>query len=131
MFMELLSQQDQLDHSAAYIEFLRERVEQLRRIRTELANTDTITNYVQPILRVKELDCGVEVVLMISGVVKNFRLHDVITIIEEEAAEVLTVNISTTDDMIIHTIHAQVKIMRVGVDTARISERINHLISST
>ncbi|KAH6801316.1 hypothetical protein C2S52_001780 [Perilla frutescens var. hirtella] len=99
---EFLSQQDQLHHSVAYIEILRERLKELRRRKTQLTNinTDKIMNYV------KELDCGVEVVL-ISGLIKNFRLHDVITIIEQEAAEVLTVNISTIDGKIIHTIHAQ------------------------
>ncbi|KAH6758344.1 hypothetical protein C2S51_018579 [Perilla frutescens var. frutescens] len=118
---EFLSQQDQLDHSVAYIKILRDRLEELKRRKTQLTNIDTIMNYtnnnnnnnnvveskVQPILTVKELGSSVEVVV-ISGLIKNFRLHDVITIIQEEAAEVLTVSISTIDAKIIHTIHAQV-----------------------
>ncbi|KAH6801315.1 hypothetical protein C2S52_001779 [Perilla frutescens var. hirtella] len=117
---EFLSQQDQLDHSVAYIKSLRDRLEELKRRKTQLTNIDTIMNYtnnnnnnnvveskVQPILTVKELGSSVEVVV-ISGLIKNFRLHDVIKIIEEEAAEVLTVSISTIDAKIIQTIHAQV-----------------------
>lgn len=60
-----------------------------------------------PILTVKELGFGVEVVL-ISGLKKNFMLGQVLSIIEQEAAEVLTVNISRVGHNIIHTLHAQV-----------------------
>ncbi|KAH6781489.1 hypothetical protein C2S52_001782 [Perilla frutescens var. hirtella] len=133
---EFLSQQDQIGYSAAYIEILRERVDELRKRKTQLTNNknnnndNVVESKVQPILTVMESGFGVEVVL-ISGLIRNFSLHDVTTIIEEAAAEVLTVSVYTIDAKIIHTIHAKAKISRVGVDTAKINERIQELISST
>ncbi|KAG6422201.1 hypothetical protein SASPL_118765 [Salvia splendens] len=82
-----------------------------------------------PIVTVKELGFGVEVML-ISGLNKNFMLSQVISVIEQEAAQVLSINMSSVGESIIHTIHAQVKIYRVGVDTSRISDRIHEIISS-
>ncbi|KAL1564955.1 transcription factor bHLH168-like protein [Salvia divinorum] len=133
---ELLSHPDQIDEASAYIKMMRERIEELNRRKTQL-----ISSYVArtgdgdggwpkyPILTVKELGSGVEVML-ISGLNKNFMLSQVISVIEQEAAQVLSINISRVGERIIHTIHAQVKISRVGVDTSRISDRIQEIISS-
>ncbi|XP_047957472.1 transcription factor bHLH168-like [Salvia hispanica] len=132
---EFLSQQDQIDEAAAYIKILTERIEALNRRKAQLINHGTKTDYVArtsskpPILTVRELGHGVEVVL-ISGLSKNFLLSQVISIIEQEAAQVLTINVSRVGDSIIHTLHAQVKICRVGVDISRISDRIHEIISS-
>lgn len=108
-----MSQQDQLDEAAAYIKILTERIEALNRRKAQLINHGATTNYVArtsskpPILTVRELGYGVEVVL-ISGLNKNFLLSQVISIIEQEAAEVLTINVARVGDSIIHTLHAQV-----------------------
>ncbi|KAI3464227.1 hypothetical protein Pfo_020890 [Paulownia fortunei] len=136
---KFLSQQDQLEQAAGYIKILRERVEELRRRKTQaLMNTDptidvtnnapTIGGSNLPILKIRDLNSSLEVVL-ISGLWKNFMLHQVISILEEEGAQVVTVSLSTIGDKIFHTLHAQVKVARVGVDTSRISERIHELIS--
>ncbi|KAI3464068.1 hypothetical protein Pfo_020731 [Paulownia fortunei] len=136
---EFLSQQDQLEQAAGYIKILRERVEELRRRKTQaLMNTDptidvtnntpTIGGSNLPILRIRDLNSSLEVVL-ISGLQINFVLHQVISILEQEGTEVVTVSLSTIGDKIFHTLHAQVKDSRVGVDTSRIGERIQELIS--
>ncbi|KAI3464229.1 hypothetical protein Pfo_020892 [Paulownia fortunei] len=136
---EFLSQQDQLEQAAGYIKILRERVEELRRRKTQaLMNTDPtidVTNNAPPIggsnlpiLRIRDLNSSLEVVL-ISGLRKNFVLHQVISILEQEGTEAVTVSLSTIGDKIFHTLHAQVKDSRVGVDTSRIGDRIQELIS--
>ncbi|XP_057772713.1 transcription factor bHLH167-like [Salvia miltiorrhiza] len=128
---EFLSHLDQIDEAASYIKILRERIQVLERRKAQLINSgSTGGGLMSPILTVKELGFGVEVVL-ISGVNKNFLLSQVISVIEQEAAQVLTVNISTVAQNIIYTLHAQVKISRVGVDTSRISDRIREIISSS
>ncbi|XP_047961656.1 transcription factor bHLH162-like, partial [Salvia hispanica] len=69
---EFLSRQDQIDEAAAYIKILTERIEALIRRKAQLINHGAKTNYVArtsskpPILTVRELGYGVEVVL-ISG----------------------------------------------------------------
>ena len=94
---------------------MRERIEVLNRRKAQLLNSSlTRTAAIDggggrkyPILTVKELGFGVEVML-INGLNKNFMLSQVISVIEQEAAQVLSVNISRVGETIIHTIHAQV-----------------------
>ncbi|KAI3472779.1 hypothetical protein Pfo_031094 [Paulownia fortunei] len=136
---EFLSQQDQLEQAAGYIKLLRERIEELRRRKTKaLRNTDSTIDITRnavtmsgsnlPILKIRDLNSSLEVVL-ISGLRKNFMLHQVISILEEEGALVVSVSLSTIGDKIFHTLHAQVKFSRLGVDTSRICEKIQELIS--
>ncbi|KAI3464067.1 hypothetical protein Pfo_020730 [Paulownia fortunei] len=136
---EFLSEQDQLEQAAGYIKLLRERIEELRRRKTQLLiNTDSMIDVTNnavtmsgsnlPILEIRDLNSSLEVVL-ISGLRKNFMLHQVISILEEEGAQVVTVSLSTIGDKIFHTLHAQVKVSRLGVDTSRIGDRIQELIS--
>ncbi|XP_047945370.1 transcription factor bHLH168-like [Salvia hispanica] len=132
---ELLSHIDQIDAASAYIKNMRERIEVLNRRKAQVISSYAArtghdgAGHKYPILTVKELGLGVEVML-ISGLNKNFMLSQVISVIEQEAAQVLSVNISRVGETIIHTIHAQAKISRVGVDTSRISDRIQEIISS-
>ncbi|KAH6781499.1 hypothetical protein C2S52_001771 [Perilla frutescens var. hirtella] len=127
---EFLSHLDQIDEATAYIKILGARIEELKRRKAQLMNyiPNNVVGSKSPILTVKELGSDLEVVL-ISGLIKNFKISQVISIIQQEAAEVLTVNISRIGDNIFHTLHAQVKISRVGVDTSRIRDRIQELIS--
>ncbi|KAK4427146.1 Transcription factor [Sesamum alatum] len=137
---ELLSQQDQLEQATSYIKLLAERVEEMKR-RTQAVmisnanpstsnkiNTRIMRGSKSPVLKIRELGSNLEVVL-ISGLWKNFMLHQVISILEQEGAEVVNVNVSSIDGQIFHTIHAQVKVSRVGVDSSRIRVRIQELIS--
>ncbi|KAH6781500.1 hypothetical protein C2S51_006793 [Perilla frutescens var. frutescens] len=137
---EFLSHLDQIDEAAAYIKILREKIEEMKRRKEQLLINSGATNCVpnnvvglkSPILTVKELGSDLEVVLISGLINNNFMISEVISIIQQEAAEVLTVNISRIGDNIFHTLHAQVKISRVGVDTSRISDRIQELfVSST
>ena len=61
-----------------------------------------------PLLEIKDLGSGIEVML-ISGLNKNFMLYEVISVLEEEGAEVVAANFSTVADKIFYTFHAQVR----------------------
>ncbi|KAL8547487.1 hypothetical protein ACS0TY_006997 [Phlomoides rotata] len=133
--------QDQVGEAVAYIKILGERVEELRRRKVEAAAAAGTKdgggaainlgepNPKLPILEINELGSDHLKVVLISGANKKFMVHQIICIIEEEGAEVISVSISTIGDKIFHTLHAQVKISRVGVDTSRICERIHELVS--
>ncbi|KAK4427148.1 Transcription factor [Sesamum alatum] len=138
---ESLSLQDQVEQSTSYIKGLSGRVEELRGRKTQgvmMSSADPTTSNKTstgimggsklPVLEIRELGSNLEVVL-ISGLCKNFMLHQVISILEQEGAEVVSVNFSNIDGQIIHTIHAQVKVSRFGVDTSGVRMRIQELIS--
>lgn len=109
----MLTQHDHVDQATTFIEELKERVEVLKRRKDEVVaqiigddskksiSTTTCT------IKVRELDSTLEVILT-SGLQKNFTLQEVIKIIEEEGAQVVTANYSTIDGTIYYTIHAQV-----------------------
>ncbi|KDP31114.1 hypothetical protein JCGZ_11490 [Jatropha curcas] len=135
---DMLSQQDQLDHAAAYIKNLKERIEKLEKKKERTlgslseANNNNAMNEMMmsltlPMFELRDLGNSIEVVL-ISGSKRNFMLHEVITILEEEGAEVVSASYTTVGDKVFHTIHAQVKISRVGVETTRVCQRLQELI---
>ncbi|KAH7856342.1 hypothetical protein Vadar_000328 [Vaccinium darrowii] len=148
---EMLSQQEQLDQVATYIKQLKERVDELK-ARKAIAmgnnmNTSgsgsTDTNMIDreatassmaehfrlPVVELRELGSSLEVNL-VTGLKKNFKLCEVISVLDEEGAEVVSANFSTVGDRVFHTIHAQVKVSRVGVETPRLYQRLKDLVCS-
>lgn len=60
-----------------------------------------------PLLELRDLGSSIEVML-ISGLNRNFMLYEVISVLEQEGAEVVSASFSTVGDKIFHTVHAQV-----------------------
>lgn len=73
----------------------------------DIGGSGSNINNNMPVLELRDLGSSIEVML-ISGVNKNFMLYEVITVLEEEGAEVVSANFSTVGDKIFHTVHAQV-----------------------
>lgn len=128
----MLTQQDQLSLAASYITQLRERIEKLkaRKEQAKMKHTPSISNgnnnkrndvvfghtmmpigsssrTTLPMIELRDLGCSIEVVL-ISGLHKNFMLYEVISVLEEEGAEVVSASFTVVDDKVFHTLHAQV-----------------------
>ncbi|KAH7528482.1 transcription factor bHLH162 [Ziziphus jujuba] len=136
---DMLSQQDQLNVAACYIKQLSEKIEKMK-LKKEAAikakeasngnfNIDAINmiGIRLPVIELKDLGSSIEVIL-ISGLKKNFMLYEVISVLEEEGAEVVSASFSTVGDKVFHSVHAQVKISRVGVETSRVWQRLQDLI---
>ncbi|XP_057460153.1 transcription factor bHLH162-like [Actinidia eriantha] len=135
----MVSQHDQLGQAATYINQLKESVDELK-ARRAIAMTNTCTNnnttrdtrmfrsYELPVVELKDLGSSFEVVL-ITGLEKNFMMHEVIGVLEDEGAEVVNASFSTVGEKVFHTLHAQVKFSRFGVDTSRVHQRMQEFIS--
>ncbi|KAG5536848.1 hypothetical protein RHGRI_024323 [Rhododendron griersonianum] len=129
--------QHQLDEAGIYIKLLEKRVEELKARRATLAmgNQDGTDNDGNTIIRIKLpavelrecLGSNMEIVL-ITGLKKNFAISEVIGVIEDEGAEVVSASFSTVGDKVFHTLHAQAKVCRVGVDTAKVCQRLKELV---
>ncbi|XAR50166.1 hypothetical protein NMG60_11004420 [Bertholletia excelsa] len=135
---EMLSQQDQLDQAAAYINKLKERVELLKARKAALARRHDENNMNNcrsnmasgvklPMIELKDLGSGLEVVV-VTGLRKKFMLYEVISILQNEGAEVVSASVTTKGDKVYHTLHAQVRISRVGVESSKIYERLKELV---
>ncbi|KAI5562617.1 hypothetical protein BDE02_15G064100 [Populus trichocarpa] len=134
---DMLSQQDQLELAACYIKQMRERVEKLKRVKEQAITTiqtsrsgmtSMMIGLRLPVIELRDFGSSIEVVL-VSGLNKNFMFYEVITVLSDEGAEVVSASYSTVGDKVFHTIHAQVRISRVGVETSRVWERLQELIS--
>ncbi|KAK6795296.1 hypothetical protein RDI58_008749 [Solanum bulbocastanum] len=130
---ELLTKQDKIDEAITYIEQLKERIEVLKRRKEEVVDDSkksmptTSCTIKSSMVEVRELDSTLEVILN-SGLQKNFTLQEVIKIIEQEGAQVVSANYSAIDDTIYYTIHAQVKIARLGIDASRVHLRLQKML---
>ncbi|KAK7849632.1 transcription factor bhlh162 [Quercus suber] len=130
------SRATRLDFAVTYITQLKENIEKLK-IRKEQAmelengsNTMDTTMFGSrlPVFDLKDLGSSIEVIV-ISGLQKSFMVYEIISILEEEGAEVVSASFSTVGDKVFHTVHAQVKISRVGVETTRVCQRLQELIN--
>ncbi|XP_056170376.1 transcription factor bHLH162-like isoform X4 [Syzygium oleosum] len=137
------SKQDQLDQATSHIKQLKENIDGLK-LRKEQAILQSVgidpsssltssndqeakLGFVPPVFELRDHGLCLEVIL-ISGRRKNFMLSEVISILEEEGAEVVSASFSVIGDKIFHTLHAQVRLCRVGVETTRAYERLKELI---
>ncbi|OEL36831.1 hypothetical protein BAE44_0002153 [Dichanthelium oligosanthes] len=139
---DTVTQLDQLDSAAAYIKQLKERIEALKRRKegglggsgckggTAAAGISAgggAAAVRMPVIEVRYQDGTLDVVL-ISEAGRPFKLHEVITALEQEGAEVVSASFSVVGDKIFYTIHSQALSPRIGLDAARVSERLQDLL---
>ncbi|KAI4303860.1 hypothetical protein MLD38_039447 [Melastoma candidum] len=146
---DILSQQDQIDQAAAYITQLKERIDSLK-MRKELLmrnngdqphvgdyDTAMIDKSVYGskrkrsalVIDLKEWDSGLDLTV-ISNENNKCMLYKVISILEEEGTEVVNASVSKVGNKFLHTIQAQVRICRLGVETTRVCQRLEDLACS-
>nr|DAD34602.1 TPA_asm: hypothetical protein HUJ06_005242 [Nelumbo nucifera] len=133
------NQRDRLDNAASYIKQLRERIEELKErkqlamrikgINSSMRDSMKTDDVGLPVLELRESGPNLDVVL-ISGLNKSFMFHQIICVLEEVGAEVANASFACVGDRIFHTIHAQVKCYRVGIETSTISERLKEVVHS-
>jgi hypothetical protein len=119
------TQLDHLDNAAAYIKQLKERVEELKQQRK--GGCAQGSGVRMPVIEVRYQDGTLEVVL-VSEAGRPFKLHEVITVLEQEGAEVVSASFSAVGDKIFYTIHSQAICSRIGLEATRISERLQDLL---
>jgi hypothetical protein len=125
LLQDTATQLDHLDNAAAYIKQLKERVEELKQQRK--GGCAQGSGVRMPVIEVRYQDGTLEVVL-VSEAGRPFKLHEVITVLEQEGAEVVSASFSAVGDKIFYTIHSQAICSRIGLEATRISERLQDLL---
>ncbi|XP_044494685.1 uncharacterized protein LOC123217659 [Mangifera indica] len=121
-----------LEHATNHIKQLQERVEERRRQRALLLKESIADENKKPSgsrlpsLNIKCSDLSLEIDL-ICGLEKNFMLHDIFSILQEEGAEVVSSTQYNAGDRMIYIIKSQAISPRIGVETTRIRQRIKDL----
>jgi hypothetical protein len=126
---DVVTQLDHLDNAAAYIKQLEGRIEELKQRKGGgCRGQGTAAGGCRvPVIEVRYQDGTLEVVL-VSEAGRPFKLHEVITVLEQEGAEVVSASFSVVGDKIFYTIHSQAVSSRIGLEVSRVSERLQDLL---
>ncbi|KAI3807041.1 hypothetical protein L1987_22961 [Smallanthus sonchifolius] len=145
---KLITQESQFDHSIAYIEQLRKRIEVLKDKRDEAlrtVNDDIESNRccnvkdnrsvvscegVSPssTVEVQELDGGLKVTL-ISSSRRKVLFSKIISIVEDGGAEVVKGGYTTVGDKVIYTLHAKARVTRIGIEVTSVHQKLLELMN--
>ena len=140
------TQLDQLDSAAAYIKQLRGRIDDLKRRKQAalFGGTAGCSSSVSagdykgaaasattalPVIEVRHQDGTLDVAL-VSEVGRPFRLHEVIAVLEQEGAEVVSASFSVVGNKIFYTLHSQAFCPRIGLDARRVDLRLRGLAAA-
>ncbi|KAI3983385.1 hypothetical protein MKX01_013452 [Papaver californicum] len=95
---------------------------------TETSTNSTTGNNLLnlPILQVRDFEGTTLEVVLITGMNKHIMYYQLITLLEEEGAEVINASFAIVNDKIFYTLHSQV---RAGAETSRICDRLKKLVS--
>uniref|UniRef100_A0A5B7AA69 BHLH domain-containing protein n=1 Tax=Davidia involucrata TaxID=16924 RepID=A0A5B7AA69_DAVIN len=121
-----------LDKATTYVKQLKENVEELKGRKEKFKGSgksmeDNTAGSTLPVLAVRDKDSTLEVNL-ITGLNTKFMLHEIITLLEEEGAQVVSASYSTVGSKIFYTIHSQAIWSRIGIETSRVHERLKKLV---
>ncbi|KAF7020089.1 hypothetical protein CFC21_033208 [Triticum aestivum] len=136
------TQLDQLDSAAAYIKQLRGRIDHLKRRKQAALSGGTAGcsssvsagDYKSqtaslPVIEVRHQDGTLDVALA-SESGRPFRLHEVIAVLEQEGAEVVSASFSVVGDKIFYTVHSQAMCPRIGLEPGRVAHRLRGLAAA-
>ncbi|EMS45881.1 hypothetical protein TRIUR3_14870 [Triticum urartu] len=152
---DTMTQLGSLDVAASYIKKLKERVDELQRKKTSaqaMATLRRVSDISMPtttittssgagslegdkyldasptVVEVRQPDDSSMEVRLICSTEKPIKLHEVITIHEEEGADIVNANHSVAGHKIFYTIHSRAFSIRIGIDVSRITERLRALV---
>jgi hypothetical protein len=138
------TQLDQLDSAAAYIKQLKGRIDELKRRKqggaagcstssgnkaSTTTSAGTATAASLPVIEVRHQDATLDVAL-VSEAGKPFKLHEVISVLEQEGAEVVSASFSVVGDKIFYTLHSQALCPRIGLEADRVTHRLHGLAAA-
>ncbi|KAL2936098.1 hypothetical protein RDABS01_019216 [Bienertia sinuspersici] len=133
----MVSQADKIERATNYIVELKERVDELSKKKEQLqimvdqegaSNDSSMTTPRLPIIKVKEMGTSLEIQLVMGEGQNNIMLHQIITILEEEGAEVVNASYTTSGNHVTHTLHAKARSSRIGIEASRVCERLHELM---
>ncbi|CAK9182735.1 unnamed protein product [Ilex paraguariensis] len=117
-----------LDQSISNINQLKEKIEELKKRREQLqgdgdAIEDQRDGLISPLLAIREVGSALEINL-ITGVNQRCMLNEIFRVLQEEGAEVVSASCSTVGSRRFYSVYSQALCSRIGVETSRISERL-------
>ncbi|THG13476.1 hypothetical protein TEA_016760 [Camellia sinensis var. sinensis] len=111
---EGLPLRDMLKQATKYVVELKQNVEELKRRKAALKGDEGGSKEERsPVLMVRNMGSTLEVNLS-TGLDKEFKLHEVLSVLKEEGVEVVSASYTTVGNQIFYTIHAQAARVTLG-----------------
>ncbi|CAN6878098.1 unnamed protein product [Brassica oleracea] len=121
-----------IDHSASYMMQLKEKVNNLREKKKTLlgdvGNLSEGSSFILPKLSICSRGSIIKMNLIMDLNMKRVMLHELVSVFEEEGAQVMSANLQNLNDRITYTVTGQAIICRIGIDPSRIEERLRDII---
>ncbi|KAK2636465.1 hypothetical protein Ddye_031257 [Dipteronia dyeriana] len=120
-----------VDQATSYIRKLEEKIKKLRERKEVILrgdHDDHDEKFEPVVINVKSSESTLEVSI-ISGLKKKNLLHQVISVLVEEGAEVVNITYHNTGGRVFHTIYSKPIYTRIGIETSRVDQRLKELIS--
>ncbi|XP_027098316.1 transcription factor bHLH167 [Coffea arabica] len=117
-----------LDYSLTHVKNLKERIQELEAKKEKLkgeigsSTADIVLQAVKIIEKGPILEVNLE-----TGLHKRFILPEVISILEEGGAQVLSASYATLTDRVLYTISSEASSPRIGIETSRLHDRLKAL----
>ncbi|CAM0879386.1 unnamed protein product [Alopecurus aequalis] len=149
---DAMTQLGSLDEAAKYIKNLKERLDELRQRRSSAqakatlrgtggvsmpTTTTTSSSELEgeiaceamaPVVEVRQHDDSSLDVVLVCTLERPIKLHEVLTVLEEEGAEIVNANQSIAAPRIFYTIHFRAFSSRIGIEVSRVSQRLRALV---
>ncbi|KAJ4724493.1 Basic helix-loop-helix transcription factor [Melia azedarach] len=126
-----LSVSELVDRAISYIMQLQKKIENLKRRRALLRGdhaTSSSSSRMLPIMNLTTMDSTLEVNLICGLTNRNFMWYEIISVLEDEGAEVIDATQLNTGNRIIYIIKSKAIISRIGFEISRVQERLQDLI---
>ncbi|KAJ4724496.1 putative Transcription factor [Melia azedarach] len=95
---------------------------------TAESSSSSSSRLMLPIMNITSSDSILEVNLICGLRNRNFMLHEIINVLEEEGAEVINATQQNAGDRVIYIIKSKAVIPRIGIEISRVQERLKDLV---
>ncbi|EOA37133.1 hypothetical protein CARUB_v10010416mg [Capsella rubella] len=122
-----------IDQATAYMIKLKGKVDYMKEKKRTLLQLGELGNayqasFLQPKLSIRSRHSTIEMNLIVDLNMKRVMLHELMSVFEEEGAQVMSANLQNLNDKTTYTIIAQAMISRIGIDPSSIEERVRTII---
>lgn len=96
-----------VERATIYVNQLQQRTEELKQMKAQLEEGQSTATRISPVINITDLDSTIQVNL-VAGTDMNFALCDIISILEEEGAQVLSATYHNVGNKVVLSLHSQV-----------------------
>ncbi|XP_021293485.1 transcription factor bHLH167-like [Herrania umbratica] len=115
-----------LERATIYVNQLQKRTEELKQKKAQLEEGQSTATRISPVIKITDFDSTIQVNL-VAGTDMKFALCDIISILEEEGAEVLSATYHIVGNKVVLSLHSQAAYSRIGIQNSRVRDRLKRL----